>query len=94
MPFRQISVTDQVTQLAAYNPKRIALSVANDAGSTVYLSNNRVNVTSEGFPLAVGEKRDFTVALNDNPAEELNGQCLPGLSADVRIYEAFREEAQ
>lgn len=89
MGFRAVVVTDQVTQVAPYERKRIALAIANAGGATCYVSTNRQRITSEGFPLAVGEKITFSRDRNDHPEEELNAQCLTGLSADLRIYEAF-----
>lgn len=89
MGFRAVVVTDEVTQVVAYEKRRTALTIANAGGSTCYLSNNRQRILEEGFPLAVGEKITFSRDRNDHPDEELNAQCEPGLTADLRIYEAF-----
>ena len=92
MPIRQVTVTDAVTRIASYDERRVTLTIANDAGSKIYLSQNRINILSEGFPLDVGEKISFSRERGDEPELELNAQAPAGLSADVRIYEAFARE--
>lgn len=92
MPFRQVTVTDKVTQIWPYNPRRVAGAIVNEAGATVYLSNNRQRITEEGFPRTVGDEITFSKDRFDNVEEELNAQCLPGMSADLRVYESFASE--
>jgi hypothetical protein len=92
MPFRAITVTENVTRIVSYDVRRRALTIANDAGAKIFLSHNRVNILEEGFPLDVGEKISFSKERGDDTELELNAQAPAGLSADVRIYEAFTGE--
>ena len=92
MPVRAETITDTATQIAPYNPRRTAIAIANDAGSKVYIAFAQTDITTRGFPLNVGEKITFSRDRNDQPELEIWAQCLAGGTADVRIYESFKQE--
>lgn len=90
MATRAVTVGTTVGQMVADNPKRTAVSIMNFGSDTIFWSNDRGNVTSQGFPLLAGLSVDFSAELGDDPTLEVNGQSLVG-NTDIRVYEAFGE---
>jgi hypothetical protein len=91
MAYRQVTVGTTPTLIAAYNPKRDVLVIRNYAGATCFIHDSQVDITAKGFPLAEGEVVSFLEKDGDEPSVELWGQTVAG-TADLRIYESFKEK--
>jgi len=88
MGFRRVSVTTDVTQLASYNPKRVAIVIFNNGTGRIYLSDNPANVVVEGFPLDPGASFSLVKKDGDDPTVALYGQTETG-TQDIRIAESW-----
>ena len=88
MAYRQATATTSVAELVPANRMRTAVTVKNFSGSTAFISQDRSNVTGQGFPLAVGDFLTLTLALGDEPYDALYTQTLAATS-DLRIEESF-----
>jgi len=91
MAFRKVSVGTEPTQVASYNPRRVCITIINYSGSTCFIDTDTKNITSEGFPLAVGSIMSLIKRDGDHPEEALWGQCESG-TADLRVQESWSEE--
>jgi hypothetical protein len=90
MAYRSVTVGTAPTLIAAYNPKRDVLVLRNYAGSTCFIHDSQVDITTKGFPLAESEVTSFLEKDGDEPWVELWGQTVSG-TADIRVYESFKE---
>jgi len=91
MPFRQVKVTTEPTQICPYDPKRSTITIRNVAGSACYISDSQVDILSKGFPLAVGEVLSLVKKDGDQPEYALWGQTSTG-EADIRVIEQYGGE--
>ena len=90
MPFRQVKVTTEPTQICPYEPKRSTIVIRNVGGSSCYVSDSQVNITTSGFLLGVGEALALVKRDGDQPEYALWGQTETG-EADIRIIEQYGE---
>lgn len=93
MAFRQITATTTVQQMAPYNRRRATISIKNEGAAKVFISWDRVNVTSLGAPLAQGDGVNFVARDGDDTRMALYVQTIAG-TGDLRITESFIEEAK
>jgi len=91
MAYRRVIVGTAPTLIAPYNPKRDVLVIRNYSGSTCFIHDSQTDITTQGFPLAESEVVSFLEKDGDEPSVEVWGQTLSG-TADIRVYESFREE--
>jgi hypothetical protein len=88
MPMRAVSVGTTPTEIAEYNPLRLALAIHNDGNDRVFVSHDPQNVSSQGWPLDPGVMVSFSVADGDQPWLRLFAQAASG-TQPVRIYEGY-----
>lgn len=88
--FFNVSAGIAALQVVPYNEKRAGLLIKNFAGNPAFLSNDQVDVTVRGYPLAVGEFLSMVRVDGDVPELQLYAQTLVG-AADLRIVETFGE---
>lgn len=88
MVSRQFTASTTGNQAIAYHKGRKGWIIFNNGGSTVFISENQSNITSQGFPLAVGESIDYTEFEGDDPRIPIYAQTTAG-TADLRIIETF-----
>jgi hypothetical protein len=48
MPMRAVTVTTSVTEIADYNPQRVAFALQNNGTVRVFVSHDAVNILSSG----------------------------------------------
>jgi hypothetical protein len=88
MAARAVPVSTTIIQVAAFNLRRTALVIKNNGGGTAYFSNDRVDLTAQGFPLSSGEFLSFQLSDFDEPQLAIYGQALAG-TVDIRVWELF-----
>jgi hypothetical protein len=85
---RTVTVTSAVTEIADYNPQRVAFALQNNGTVRVFVSHDAVNVLAQGWPVDPGVMLSFSVADGDQPWLQYFAQTASG-SAELRIYEGF-----
>ena len=90
MPMKRVSVTTAVTEIAEYNPRRVSLAIHNDGTDRVFLSNDAVDVSGQGWPLDPGVMVSFSVADGDQPWLQLFAVANSG-TQPLRIYEGYSQ---
>jgi len=93
MATREFQATTTALQCLAYNEKRKTWLITNNSGSPVFISENAVNVTDRGTPLAVSESIDASELWGDDPTLAIYVQTLVG-TADLRIIESFGKRSK
>jgi hypothetical protein len=88
MVVKTIQITTQAVPIVSYHHDRKSLMITVNTGATLYVSQNVVNITTEGTPLFAGQSLEFTKGEGDEPDQTLYGQTLAG-TADVRVIEGF-----
>jgi hypothetical protein len=88
MPMRSATVTTAVTEIADYNPQRVAFALQNNGTVRVFVSHDAVNILQQGWPVDPGVMLSFSVADGDQPWLQFFAQTASG-SAELRIYEGF-----
>lgn len=91
MSNRAVTVATVVTTVAAYNPRRTALSLHNNGTETIFVSENEIDVANQGFPLAAGTAVDFSEDFGDDPTLS-RFAISQTVNNNVRVYEAFTPE--
>lgn len=90
MPTRPITVTTSAGRLCDSNQRRTAVSLINNGGTDIFVSDDETNILAAGFPLAAGAAVDVVRALGGKPQDALWGIVAAG-TEDMRIWEAFGE---
>jgi hypothetical protein len=88
MPMRAVTVTTSVTEIADYNPQRVAFALQNNGTVRVFVSHDPINVLTQGWPVDPGVMLSFSVADGDQPWLRFFAQTATG-TAELRIYEGF-----
>lgn len=87
MPWRTVTVTTGVTELAGDNRRRRTLTVANAGAATFFFSQDPSNILAAGFPLGVGQVVSLTREDGDEPDLPLFAQVSAG-TVDARVQES------
>lgn len=88
MPFAQFTATAVITQVAPYLEKRLGITIRSLGADPCFISNDRVNVLTQGFPLFTGEYLTLLERDGDDPAAALYATTAAG-TADLRIIESY-----
>ena len=90
MAFRFIGVTSTIEMGAADNPVRRSLGFFNNGSVDVYVSTNRVNVSTEGWVIAPGAGVVF-LAIDGDDVDLAHFLAADSGTQNVRIQEGFRD---
>jgi len=85
---RVVTVTTSVTEIADYNPLRVAFALQNNGAVRVFVSNDPVDILGKGWPVDPGVALSFSVADGDQPWLQFFAQAATG-AAELRIYEGY-----
>lgn len=88
--FYNATITTTTTQIVPYNAKRTTLLIKNQSGQTIFVSTDQTEITTRGYPLAVGEFMAAVKVDGDVPELQMYAATSVGTS-DVRIVETYEE---
>lgn len=88
MPYRQVTVTTDVTQIAPYHGHRKALAVMNNGAGDIFVSHDPSDVLTRGLRVPAGVVITMTIVDGDETFLALYGQA-PVASQDVRVSEGY-----
>lgn len=88
MAFRQVTADTNVQEIVSFQKNRTAVTIKNFSGGTVFISQDKADITSIGFPLAVGDFLTLSLDRGDEPANALYAQMLVG-TTDLRLEESY-----
>ena len=85
---RAVAVGAVPTEIADYNPRRVAFAMQNEGTVRVYLSHDPTAILEQGWPVDPGVMLSFSVADGDQPWLQYFAQTPTGISV-LRIYEGY-----
>ena len=88
MPFSQTTVGVAAIQIAPFNKLRLGITIRSLGVAQCFISNDRVNIAAQGFPIAIGEYLTLLERDGDDPAAALYAITAAG-TADLRIIESY-----
>ncbi len=88
MPTRPITVGTEPTSILSYNNKRTAASFTNNGSATIFVSEDRNALATNGYPIVVGGALDLIRTFGDEPQLEWFGLVSSG-SENLRVLESF-----
>jgi hypothetical protein len=86
---RAMTVTDQITQILSYNPKRVAVIIFNIGNADIWINEDPSDPLITGIPIPAGGSLILKKSENDPTEMPLWGQCASGLSTELRIWEIY-----
>jgi hypothetical protein len=86
---RSLTVSDQITQILSYNPKRIAVIIFNIGNSDIWVNDDPNDPLINGIPIPAGGCLVLKKSENDPVEMPLWGRCNSGLSTELRIWEIY-----
>lgn len=85
MPYFNVTVTTEVTQLVGTRIGRKSVAVFNNSTTTdAFVSQDRDGILTKGFPLRIGSSMVLTEEEGDEPHQALYAQVAAG-TADIRV---------
>ena len=86
---RKLIVSDQITQILTYNPKRIAVIIFNAGSADIWINEDPTDPLEIGIPILAGGCLVLKKSENDPSEMPLWGCCYNGLSTELRIWEIY-----
>jgi hypothetical protein len=86
---RAINITDQITQILSYNPKRVAVIIFNIGNADIWINEDPSDPLITGIPIPAGGCLVLKKSENDPTDMPLWGRCDTGLSTELRIWEIY-----
>lgn len=90
MPSRPVTVAATPTQILSYNNQRTTASFTNNGTNTIFVSEDQLDIATNGHPIAVGGALDLIRALGDEPQLEWFA-IVAAATENLRVLEAFGE---
>ena len=91
MSFKPVTVTTDIEPVVTYNPRRFGVALFNNGTDTVYVSQDPLNVVTDGFPVSSGVVVILSEEDDDEPEMALYAVTSSG-SSNCRVQESIRRD--